>query len=510
MTHLDTLFQKVQNGRFLEGSFHPHAYAIGLPDGQDGLQLCDYPLKNFDPDGELRKFRKSIGFIHELTHFSQYICSSVGLEMARLTNIVQNILLLTGPFSLPLMKDPTNQFDGEQLDRLFAYLFISEAMIPNSNPFPLVDKDGFLETQSFQIPTSPAVSMVYGRDEYPGEELALEVTQKCRQRVIWQTHCLTSRQAGKGTEVVLNTAALMEGFAFATEVHHISNALECNVLDFLEHDFFIDRYPPIYTAAFEIFLGIVGVYNRFGLTEFAAVIDLALMHSPHILHNIGPTHAIEANGDLYRMPAENFITACQAAKAVTAIRSLELSEIQRFQDDIAEEMGILTTLEMTDRCLSHLANVGVSCVDEAIGLEKSTDAISSARLFAAHWKGLNYRRQNSEGFFVKQMLSDGLADVFEMSREICTFFNSSTKSPVNLSPNRISHSSLPYIFRDAFYRKRLECPLKFGRPFFCPNHNKDADTLCVFHERNGDEIGEKLGECTLDLVERQIVARSEP
>lgn len=500
MTLLEQL--KPRHAR-LAGAFYPHSYAMGLPGGLSGMKLMDYPLANTGPD-QIDEFAASLSFIHECTHFSQFICSSFGLELARVTNIVQNILLTGGQFNPPILKAPLDQIDGEQLDRIAGYLFLTESLVSHCYERSVEDESQFDKSIVVVQPTSPAVSMVYHDQHYPGADTAIALTMECRQRVINQPHVIRTDRNGKSTEVVLNTAALMEGFAYLTVVNHIANALQMGLEEFVTEGLLFDLFNPINTAAAEYFISARSEFPNFFLHEFAAVIDLALMYSPHLIHNIGPTHAVDAGGSAYRMPCETFCDACAAMGEVTSIRSTEPEEVQRFQDDLCRVLKIPTTPEMTELCLQTLHGLGITDQEAADSYSRIDVPIHAGRMFAAHWYGLELRRLNPTAFFTHQMASDGIVAVMEFSKDICTLFDLNTKQPVNLAPNRLSHACLHHLIWDTLYKSRSECPLKFGKPFYCPSSELGTDQLCTFAEAVDGQPGAIIGECPLDIFENTV------
>lgn len=478
------------------GVFYPHAYAIGVANFEDIKRYQAYPLPEDDPD-ETSIFFNNLVLYHETVHLSQYISTSFGLEMARLTNICQNILLHKGPWEPPILIGRKDIEIGT-LMRFLSYLYVADSMRIHTGIFPPGSLDVPSKVSLVSRPASPALSFLGKRR--PSLFEPVETIKGCNWSVHSQPHLLITRNDGGTDEIVLNAGALFEGFAHLAEINHISNAFSLGYQEILES--FLLQYPPIYIAAFVAYIHIFELPFEKFTTHLAALIDIALMHSPQLIHNVLPSEKE------YKLPAETFFDACRAAREVTPLRDHSYEEAQRYQDDVCAKMNIPKTSEMAERCLQHLTKMGIDNKETYKQWIEDRTPINSKRMFALHWLGMSLRKKHSPGFYIKMIKTDLIIEMFERSLEGVTQFDLYQKQPINPHrlPLQLSQLCMHSLIHDAFYKKRLNCPLKAGNPVYCPLADADENKLCKYVVQDGSE--QVLGECPLDIFEHLMAIRS--
>ena len=497
-----TLESLVSERYKVHGTFTHQAYAIGLlePLNEVLANLPAYPLDTGDAEG-MRRFHSALVLYHETTHYAQFVSTAFGLQMARMTNICATRLMQHGPWQLPVL-DHLDDADGEDVDRFFAFKYLIESVQSREQRYPVPPGVAADSVTLIGRRSSPSFYLVPEDDPQSLAAIAASGSQ-----LHADYHVLRGIGNGMVSDVALNTAALMEGYAHATEMNHVANALGMDRLMAR-----IDAYPPIYTAAMAAYLMVYELPVPYMILNLAALIDIALMYSPHILYNIGPCHRLDHGGDRYRMPADIFIEACAKARSVEPIGDHAPAEVQRFQDAVCRAMNVPTTAEMVRLCLERLAKIGLRTRNDCDRVFLDATPMHPLKAFALHWLALDYRQKHQEGFCVEMFKTDRLIEILEPARRHITFFDLRTRQPHEFHPGRLYYSSQSALVWATLHARRLDCPLKRGHPYFCPNGGSSHDQLCVFHgnEDEAKRSGMALEqECILDIFERTAGLRGQ-
>src|ERR1044072_3157911 len=429
----------VSERQSVHGTFIPQAYSIGLT--ADLLNtvnnLPKYPIAFSDPE-QRKGFSDALTLYHEATHFAQFITTSFGLQIARMTNICSNRLSQEGPWELPILAMPFGKIEGETLDRLLAFKYLFNSLQPISSvtqtPF------GMRMSSSPTIVARPASPVLYLLDEEHDIAEAISLIKGSNAQIHAEYHVITPTGKGNFNDVTLNVAALMEGYAQMAELHHISNALG----DFTATDLadVLDSALPIYSAATVVYGLIFSLPFNYLILHLTALIDIALMYSPHLLFNIGPCHSLAAGGTQYKMPAEVFVDACGAAQRVKPILDHSPTEVQRCEDEVCDVLKIPRTKEMTDVALQRLAQIGIKNKEDCEAILADERPMHRGKLFTLHWLGLNYRKQHGDGFCADLFKTDYLIDMINLAASHVTFYDLATGVPFGFHPGRIITSCL--------------------------------------------------------------------
>ena len=487
----------------VHGTFSPQAYAIGLLGSPYKLARklaasgLEYPLK-VDDESKLALFKEALVLYHESTHFLQFITTSLGLQMARMTNICANRLIDNGPWKLPVLGLGWNQYGGEDIDRFFAFRYLMDALRPTEKRYATPAGVDWGRVTLVACPTSPLRYLLP-----PDADIASfrEVTKAVNGQTHAEYHVLRGLEPGIVSDVTLNTAAIMESYALVAELHHMLNALQLNADEVIK---VMMARLPIYNAVPLVYSLVFKLPLQFMLLHLAALIDIALMYSPHIIYNIGPAHALTDGGGDYRTPGEIFVNACIATRSITPMKDYSRPETQRFQDEVCAALKIQTTAQMTDLCLERLAKLGLRTRKDCDAMLMDTTPFNAGKQLALHWIGLNYRKEYGDGFFYDAFKTDQLSEILELADKHVTFFDLESRMPYSFHPGRIYYSSQTALVWDALHAPRLTCPLKHGRPYFCPSANTPSTSLCTFY--GSEEFAREKGmavqqECIFDIFE---------
>ena len=168
------------------------------------------------------------------------------------------------------------------------------------------------------------------REEFAGQ-LRAKGTPILRQPHVWLT------LASGAESVLLNAAALMEGFALLVEVNHTYNALAMNMDEVIKTDDILSSGNE-YLAA--VILGSeLGAFQMESMIPTVAIcIDLALMYDPFVLFNSPNLEAPGPGVPPDRYPGETFVLACQSAATIDPIRKWEDAELTRFYSELCHSM----------------------------------------------------------------------------------------------------------------------------------------------------------------------------
>jgi hypothetical protein len=354
--------------------------------------------------------------------------------------------------------------------------------------------------------------------------------------------------------IVLNAAALMEGFALLVEVNHIYNALGMNPTEVIEADDILSSGNE-YLAA--VVLGSsLGAFHPASMIPTLAICRAALpraaspgsspahrkprrgsrrehskaarhleslptpnqtpygsvrmmcrvgaslaqvlrravtlMYDPFVLFDSPSFEAPGPGVPPDRYPGETFVLACQAAATIDPIRKWEEAELNRFYSELCHSMGLPDSAWMAEKALQVATSLMETVSSEDI------EKVWLGRALDLHVRALKLRRDRPAEFVLTLLTSNGALDVLEGCLKYFSIYDLTSKEPLYFSPACIDLVTLHSLMLQALSGPNLECPLKSGSPFYCPSAWKERNTLCVFEYGDG-----KRSECLVDVFERK-------
>jgi hypothetical protein len=479
------------------GGFYPFTYSIALRGSvTEALGSAQsYPFPKPVSNEMMQKFESMLTFWHEAAHLSQYVSSAFGLRALRRSLISLRYLKEGGPwqlpvgrwlFDLPERNDHQNRAMGrflnfvDTIDQLQLHVDQADEMPDPSGP----------PVQLFWEPWSPYLFSGVDRDFLQFQRETIPVF---RQPHVWL------RKENNPESVMLNAAALMEGFALLVELNNIYNALGLDT-DSREELAQIASSGNEYIAALQYGLGRGSFTEATMIPVLTTCIDIALMYDPFVLYNSpnlempGP----EIPPDQY--PGETFVLACSAAGHITPPRDWD--DLGRFYAALCDYMNLPSPEWMAMRAHEVASNLLSSRGDaplENVWLGAAT---------AMHLTALEQRVRNPRTFAGNLVTTDGILDVVERCVPHISFYNLRNHEPegsYHHYAKNIDLLSLHSLILQAITQPRIDCPLKKGDPFFCPSALSGPDELCVFPLVDGDQR-----ECLVDVFEQLCKLRSAP
>ena len=292
---------------FEEGQFSPFAYSIGLECSvQESAEATQaYPIPEPVSDETLAQFLRSLTFFHEAIHLCQYISTSFGLRTLRFTNILLSRLSKGKRWKLPIAQsllDRLEELSPEEGNCYEACLLFLDAMYQvqldhSARPTEPGDIETGITVEF--LPWSPHLFQV----EQENPEAREKYVEALRGAGIHLRKLPRLRAVhSKGAyQIVLNAAALVEGYAIIGELNHIHNALN------LFPDEAIALLPP--GNEYHVLLTYLlqdGLCSWDVLMPTLAIcIDAALMYDPFVLFNV-PWDVADAQGRYDQYPGETF------------------------------------------------------------------------------------------------------------------------------------------------------------------------------------------------------------
>jgi hypothetical protein len=491
---VDSRWSGILHRRFAKGggSFGPFNYAIGV-DGSpiEAIKSAqDYPLQSESSGNAHTRFLASLTFWHEAAHLSQYVSTSFGLRGLRRSLICLRYLIEGVHWPLPILSryerggfpEGCSEHEIKALGRFLNFLdTFDQLRIHCSALDPMSSGVGI---RADAVPWSPWL-FYGGFFEKSGDErrdLLKDLNIPILNQIL-----ITSSDGKEASQVVLNAAAIMEGFALATELNHVVNALG---FDRAEEVFNFLPKGSEYVAALEYGLSSGAFTLRNMLVPYAICADVALMYDPFVLFD-SPNLEQPSNGqppDQY--PGQTYIAACQAAAQLESPRSSEREELERYYRELCLRMGLPTPEWMATR--AH---------EVAVRLLRTVDTPLTTWLGKAmimHEKGLELRMRSPCSSAVGLMTSNGILDVVEACRPYVSMYDIRSRQPEHFDPSCVDILTLHNLMFASMRDTSITCPLKLGAPFECHSAGKGDNTLCVF--KNHD--GVKIGECLVDLFEK--------
>ena len=466
---------------------------------QDNIE---YPLEEA-AGGEIDdRFYKRLVLYHEVIHYQQFVSTNFGLDYARTLNIAMNHIDKGKPWSLPIFREigAWEKIDPQSLDRFASFLWLRTEL-----------EDSFYEKEasssfSASLYSVPYISPIYLFGQPPTFENVRRMADASDLPISGMPYLRINKGDGTERHSRINVASLMEAYAHLSEIHHILNAYPEIQRDPEKLIAITFNYDPTYINIVVLYFVIFDYGLHLWLHQLSALIDIALMYSPGVVHGIGPMHSKKSGGEKFRLWSNTFIDALVAGKRVTQMRDYSAQEAQRFQDDVADCMGIPRVSALTDMGLEVLAKYGFNDMADAEGiLDQKSPLIR--RIMAHHFIGLDYRKRYGAGYGSFMFHTPTVQDFMAHSAEIATFYDIESGVPYNFDPAKIFQSSASSIVRSALVSDKTVCPLKMGVPFRCPNPSSDDNLLCKFGRYDKDRtmlFDEEffVSECWVDVFDR--------
>lgn len=472
----NTLNQKLHS---VTGDFSPLSYSIGLqrlPEYVDHTTM-NYPIDENDEEA-ISNFAHDLSFIHEMTHYGQFIATSFGLDFYLSSHVALSSIIKGAPWQKPFSIGH-NYFEKKHYHtdiNNFLYYY---------REFSVEEEKLTLRQNSekyFHIFSTP----YHAQFEYfhtMKEASFMEQLNTIKQSnlnvhpKIWAV----APDSESRSLICCNAASLFEGMATIGELNHLTNAFPDKYRSVQSHIDYIAAHPAIYRATFHLYFSFFKLPLEYYLLSLAALIDIALMYAPISVQDSPPVSHFLNIKKKFHSSFNLFIEACIAAEGVQPIRSYDYDEQQRYQDAICRKMGIPTTHEMTEKALETADKMGL----EPYNLKKHyADSLNTSSIQAMgyqHFSGLLYRYKFGAGFFSEVFNSRHIFNLYRDYRDYITYYNIETKqengfySPMHITSAVLANSMLEFI--DGHGHPDV-CPLKQGKPFYCPSATDEPDVFC--------------------------------
>jgi hypothetical protein len=474
------------------GLFSPFTYSIGLEESiEDSLHsLEEYPLQDPDDEATLASFGRSLAFVHEATHLTQFLSSAAGLRTMRFTLICLYYLSRRKGWRLPILEDfyrrreTLDDFETQAFDRFVSFFDVADQLRIHACRLPSQEAlERGVGVRLASEPWSPHFFLL-PPEAAAGERLAYADHLRKAGALVKQLPHVQIQRGGVIEDVVLNTAALMESFAVIAEVNHLSNAFgNINLEE-------VSRVVPggaEYWAA--ILLGIeAGCCTAENLMPVAICIDLSLMYDAFILFNAPVLERPKDDGVPDRYPGEIFIEAVRTAAKIGAMQAD--CDAGRFYKELCERMKIPSPRRMAEKAyevagslLSRVPGGARAFLGEAI---------------RAHHGALKCRLADPESYPIRLLRRDGLGEILLPMRSFVSFYDLQNRKPFRFDCRQVDVVSLHNLLLQMLSSQRIDCPLKNGNPFYCEASVLPANQLCKW-------IGDSwTSECQVDILEKQL------
>ncbi|MBC7930587.1 MAG: hypothetical protein H7Z38_08455 [Rubrivivax sp.] len=478
------------------GSFSPFTYSIGmdasLQESLDALQ--EYPLPQPLSDDALDKFSRALTFLHESVHLAQYVSSAFGLRALRHTLICNRYLVEGADWRLPvgrtlLEMEPGSwtEHQAKAFGRLLTMLNTADQLRLH---YKVMDIGAKAEVGIHVIwePWTP----LFFTDATPADWDEREKMMAGLEGVGVQRHRIPNLvfNAGERADViVLNAAALMEGFALVLELNQIFNAGIFSTLDNIQELMSVGNE---YMAPIWYGLGRGSFDVAAMIPTMAVCVDVALMYDPFVLFNATTLDAAKEGEKSDQNPGETFIKACDAAANIRPVESNEPGEISRFYAELCEEMKLPSPQWMAERSFEVASSLMAS-------VPGALEDIWLGKALRMHTEALKYRCERPYTLAFELLSHSGLSEMTRRCAPYVSFYRLKTHQPEHFNPGNVDLVTLFNLIVQALTESSIDCPLKMGEPFYCPSALSDTNTLCVFVDPHS---GEQMGECLLDLAEK--------
>lgn len=469
------------------GVFNPQLYAIGSsadPEFFLNQQLHEAILASA-ANKDARPLAASLTLHHELVHLVQFLSTSFGLRCL-LTLETALAALWQGPSNqlLPLIKDDrrTGPSAGALLN--LVSLYAREFRFHSGEGPGLPEWRTVKDTISLaRLSPDQAAARSEFQTLFPSA--SLDDLSDVRQRSI----AFKSNGSGRFQFVDVNAGKLFEAFAVLAELN-----LLLWLRDDLEQPNWADRYldsmPLDYACVIRIYLDAYGRDGQLLTPMLAALVDLALMYDPALLE---PQHAAARNVLAAFSPIDLFWQACDAARAIDPVTSDDPAEAQRFQDQVSDALHIPRVAELTERSLERLEarmqqSTLVSTLAEDASDAPGPDPRDLSVPFALHRNLLMLRRDLPEAYFWRILDPEFTQQFHDAYHRSINFYDLSTRRRWDDKPWLWMMSSIGNVILDAAMKRRVECPLKQGRPYFCNARNDPFGVYCIRQLADGSEF----------------------
>ncbi len=463
------------NGKFVEnshkemGGFSAQTYCIYLPKHPKEYDLDKILCKIDIEDNEAKtRFFDHLPFLHEMVHFNQFLGTTFGFDYARSMGKAYLAIDRGAPWNRVSFNesynDPRTDLRGTLIDYNYfrKQISIQPSLINGPEPYKHT-------MRMMYLPHHIAVKSDGRSVQECWEEI--RKIEGIIQPIIYANSYFDESTSNY---VSCNAYALFEGFALNAEIRYTINAFP----DLGKDDFFqyiaakLATVPTICRMCHEIYLFRNDLCVNRMFIQLAALIDIALMYSPLLLHKIRPTsRRNEANQKLFITPFDMFVRACDAASNVTPIQSDDRHEAQRFQDDVCKELDIPSTYEMTIVALERCEFLGLTfdtMVDHMTSARRSIGPAPDYYIIA-HFLSLRGRMAYGDGYFLGMQSPLVISTELNQKKDWITFVDTSTNRPWAFGWSEQISSVGIGSFLDEFLNNLSvkQCPLKKGKPFLC-------------------------------------------
>lgn len=478
------------------GSFRPFCYAVGLEASPSaslkGIQK--YPLRHPESISTLKAFGKSLAFVHETTHMAQYLSSAAGLRSLRGTLTCLSYLFQRRDWQLPIFEFLARRARRRELDEFQEQAFLRFLII-----LDLVDQLRIqVGERSLEKPLSDLQAYIYWEEWSPHLPFLLVDETKSREEILEKIDKMGGlvrkiphiriRHGNVETDVILNVALLMEAFAAIAELNHLHNAFQDQLTVQELYDIIPKSIPYVAPLIYALEMGACTITN---LASFAICIDLALMYDPLILFGSDYWDKPEDGGMPDCYPGETFVRACKVSGEIKAISCPE--DVPRFYKDLCKALKMPSPRSMAKRTFDVAKKMLARNPNPNAFLRKA---------LAAHCDCLYLRLESAEEFPKRLATCDGILDALEVGESCLTFFNLRRKKPEIFDARKVDVLTLHNIVWQMLTRGRIDCPLKYGEPFFCPYGSKNPSVVCYVRTDFGAQV------CPVYVLENRCLLKS--
>lgn len=482
------------------GAFFPHLYAIGtlgdeLPNTDT---ITSFLEKRSTSDHETE--HSLLVFVHEATHLVQFLSTTFGLSAARSADFLVSHMLKNTSQSFPRTvkfddTKPTLGLTGEMQYVVLRYWEMQYFFDEELN----IREIEYKRNELVSIPENSYAVIGYPLTMAEFTRVSTNLEDKIRLSNGRQlTTYWATRAKSDQIEVSckLNAAALFETAAVISELYIIGNrrsqAMEIN--EVWKH---IDGLPDRYKLVFYIYRDHYRLNEQLMLPQLCALIDLCLMQDGYILERSYVFDKSDGEKNPYITQGALLFKVFEAAgqvedfcissdDIVQQIDESFLSNLQDYQDRVADAAGLVRTDEMLQRSIDFLEKETTLQTWKADAKLKNIPYIASIDFrhgYLLHYKILKMRQKIRCGFLISSGI-DFLLAAFEVIKK--------DVQHINLRDSEVSKMSVtthPFLVQ-ACVRELLAttskiCPFQRGRPFFCETAFK-FERYCAAEYSNGD------------------------
>lgn len=457
------------------GLFHPQLYAIGTQLDPKTLLRSDF--RQLLKDALYRKdqtaFANLVALHHETVHMIQYLSTNAGLSL-----LIHYAHALASIGDAPELVSTSIIIPG------------NESISANTPSLPAIIN--FLNCYG----TETGLGIIQRVDDSGGwsvrdvdmfsfqDEVRVSVSAGMK----WSNP--TSRTEGilppqirsHGPDGLPQAHALTMGLLFETSAL-LSELILLN--DVMGEDFtgdlvwaYLDSLPYEYTVVVRLYLDHFGLDRRGFVPQLLALIDIALMQDRTVIGNHEAFTFFESL-DPHDTPGSLFLWACEAAQGVSPVRNSGQAEALRFQDEVCAAMAVPPAY--------YRAQEGwVAAYRQApkSGPDGSAGVFIWNRFAPIHQQQLMKRTQSSEASFLVNALP-ATAQSFHASEQPIAVYDLATSTLWSSQQDPEDAEAMAAVvigmaILEPSSSGRLGCPLKEGRPFYCPSRGKGDFEHCAF------------------------------